>query len=270
MGSEKLFEHRRRPVQPGVDEAGEFVIDLDAQVVAIPGNHHDVVEDEVRDEMPMCVQDRQDLGHLAEQAEQHGAALQPSGGEQRSPAFGLHPFADAVPQTIRRSPDRVVAHEALSGKLFQFFQLALEARGDLGSHSRPRGKKADHHMLVRAFTNGPAEKRGIALMKRIDDAVIIDGLAPLAQVSAAGGTGSDFICDRLATSRTEFHNQVLRRQGCDAPGSRAQSLFLARPAILCQGVSKWVRPARAHKKEGQGSHDLCPFLGFQVCRCFLR
>jgi hypothetical protein len=68
-------------------------------------------------------------------------------------------------------------------------------------------------MLVRAFTDGAAEKGGIALVEHIDDAVIVDALKAFAEVSAAGGAGCNFLCDRLAASRTEFHDQVLLRTG---------------------------------------------------------
>jgi hypothetical protein len=47
----------------------------------------------------------------------------------------------------------------------------------------------------------------------IDDAVIVNVVATLAEAAAAGGTGGDFLCDRLAARRTEFHFQKLSRTG---------------------------------------------------------
>jgi hypothetical protein len=50
-------------------------------------------------------------------------------------------------------------------------------------------------------------------VEHIDDAVIIDVLTAFAEVSAAGGTGGDFLRDRLAACRTELHGVILRRTG---------------------------------------------------------
>jgi hypothetical protein len=68
-------------------------------------------------------------------------------------------------------------------------------------------------MLVGALADGSAEKSGIAFVEHIDDAVIIDVLTAFAEVSAAGGTGGDFLRDRLAACRTELHGVILRRTG---------------------------------------------------------
>jgi hypothetical protein len=107
----------------------------------------------------------------------------------------------------------MVAYEPFAGKFLQFFQFALEPRSNLRTYPRPWGEQTDHHMLIRALTDGSTEKGGIAFVEDIDDAVIIDGLAALAQVSTAGGAGSNFLRDRLAARRAEFHNQILRRTG---------------------------------------------------------
>jgi hypothetical protein len=66
-------------------------------------------------------------------------------------------------------------------------------------------------MLVGALPNGMAEKRGVPFVKHIDDAVVVDGVPALAEISPAGGAGGDFIRDRLAARRTEFHGVIPRR-----------------------------------------------------------
>jgi hypothetical protein len=107
----------------------------------------------------------------------------------------------------------VVAHEAFTGELLQFFQLTLEACGNLRVHPRAGGEKPDHYRLVRAFAHGLTEKGGIAFVEHIDDAVIIDVVTAFFEVPTASGASGDFLCDRLAARRTEFHTQFLHRTG---------------------------------------------------------
>jgi len=98
-----------------------------------------------------------------------------------------------------------------AGKLLELLEFALEPCGDRRVHPGALGEKADHDMLVGALADRPAKKRGKAFVQHIDDTVVVDGLPAFAEAPAAGGAGGDFICNRLAARRTEFHGVILRR-----------------------------------------------------------
>jgi hypothetical protein len=99
-----------------------------------------------------------------------------------------------------------MADEAFTGQLFKAFQLLLEPIRHLFVNPRLGRKQADHDHLAGSLPDGPAKETGMAFVKNIDDAVIIDVFASFADFVAAGRTEPDLFGNRLVTFRAESHN----------------------------------------------------------------
>ena len=56
------FEGRTGPVHFGVEKTGKLVIDFDLEILAVPLEHEDVLQDQVRDEVPDLMQPFQNGG----------------------------------------------------------------------------------------------------------------------------------------------------------------------------------------------------------------
>jgi hypothetical protein len=111
-------------------------------------------------------------------------------------------------------------------------------------------------MLLGALADGPAKKGGIAFVEHIDDAVIIDGLAALADVSAAGGTNEDLLRDRLAAGRAEFHGGILlSRLSKNGASGRDPAL---RGFCKCSHISPYAALSKTPRAWADG-----PILVFQ-------
>jgi hypothetical protein len=213
VAAQELLQHRGGPVEFGVDEARELVVDLDFGLLVRAPDHHDIVQDQVRDEMPVPMQHGEDFGHLVKQVDQQASIGQPARGEQGSPTLGVDPFADAIPQAVLGATDGMVADKALVRQLFQLLELALQPGGHLRIHAGGGGEKADHDVLVSAFADGAAQEGGVAFVEDIDDAVVVDGAAAFGDPAAAGGAGGDSLRYRLTTDRAGFHGSPSAESG---------------------------------------------------------
>jgi len=141
-------------------------------------------------------------GDLVEEVEQGTAIAQPAGSEQRPPAFG------STHSLMRYhwpswSADGVVAHEPSPGA---FSTPPTRAGAAPRLAFTPECGVRERIMTcssVRSERHG--RETGVPFVKHIDDAVIVDGVPALAEISAQAGQSGDFIRDRLAARRTEFH-----------------------------------------------------------------
>jgi hypothetical protein len=70
-------------------------------------------------------------------------------------------------------------------KFLERFQFPLEPCGYLFIDAGLGRKQTDHDMFIRSFPNGPAEKAGVAFMKDINDAVIVDVGSPFSYFTPA-------------------------------------------------------------------------------------
>ena len=75
------------------------------------------------DDVSCLVQDGQDRCHFGKKVKGYSIVLQVPGAYQVAPALGINPFADPVPQSLRGTPDLLVADEMLSRKFLKFLQF---------------------------------------------------------------------------------------------------------------------------------------------------
>ena len=78
MRGKKLFEHWGRAVQPGIDETGELVVNLDSQLVPFSFCRDDVAEDEMGDEVAVPVQNGKNGCHLVKEIQDTWQVTQPA------------------------------------------------------------------------------------------------------------------------------------------------------------------------------------------------
>ena len=67
---------RLKAVQPGVDEAGEFEVELDPESFTFALDCHDVAEDEVRNEVAVAVKNGEDGSGLLKKIQNQGRVAQ--------------------------------------------------------------------------------------------------------------------------------------------------------------------------------------------------
>ena len=101
-----------------------------------------------------------------------------------------------------------MAHEIVFRKLVKGFEFPFQTLGDGAVHPRFAGENPQHDRRVPPRLHGTAQNAGIAFVQDVEDAVIIDGLPPLADHTPAGGAGGYFFRQKLAALLTYFHETL--------------------------------------------------------------